>query len=64
MEVTYVALKALYVLSSVENISNYVLECHAMEKLLLCLKCKNITDEIPRISAKIVSNIYSTHVFF
>jgi hypothetical protein len=59
LEITFTALKALYILSTMENIAGSIEDFNGMDKLLLCLKSKSSMDEIQRLAAKIIYNYYS-----
>ena len=62
LEITFTALKALYILSTMENIAGNIEDFNGIDKLLLCLKSKSSIDEIQRLAAKIIYNYYSAIV--
>lgn len=58
-EVTYSALRTLYVLSSTENIIAEITKLDGIEQLIECIESKTCSAEAQRMAAKIIYNIYS-----
>jgi len=56
------ALRVLHLLSTFENIASGIEDCNGMEKLMLCLRSRNTINEIPRLTAKVLFNYYTSSV--